>query len=144
MRNYPPDARIGHLFAIMHFMWNEYILCGIRCLMRFYQLYSICICKYFIFNVFCSINHLPAVKQVPYSPCYMPCASQSCSLKLNYMERICILPSDIVRLTGLSERQSQKIMRELKVSLRKSKSQFITKHELAAYMGINPDDIVLK
>lgn len=74
----------------------------------------------------------------------MPCASQCCSTKLNYMERICILPTDIVRLTGLSERQAQKMMKQLKIILCKKKHQFLTKYELAEYMGINHEDIILK
>ena len=60
------------------------------------------------------------------------------------MERICILPADIARLTGYSERYGQEVIKEIKKSLCKEKHQFITKYELATYMGINHEDIILK
>lgn len=60
------------------------------------------------------------------------------------MERICILTTDIVSLTGLSERYAQQVLQDIKLSLNKRKNQFITKYELAAHLGIDASLIKLK
>lgn len=60
------------------------------------------------------------------------------------MERICILTSDVVRITGLSERYAQQLLQDIKRIHNKQKHQFITKYELANYLGIDAELILLK
>lgn len=62
---------------------------------------------------------------------------------LDNMERICVFPKDVARITGLGNRYAQKLLQNLKYSLNKKKHQFITKQELADYLGIDPDLIQL-
>lgn len=52
-------------------------------------------------------------------------------------KRIKVFPTDIQRITGLSLRQSQRILKRLKEMHGKEKDQIITTHELAEYLGIN-------
>jgi hypothetical protein len=59
------------------------------------------------------------------------------------MERICIYSKDVRRITGHSERTAQKILKELRRHYGKEKHHYITKHELAKFLGIPPDDIIL-
>ncbi|RYF26680.1 MAG: hypothetical protein EOO42_00910 [Flavobacteriales bacterium] len=60
------------------------------------------------------------------------------------MERICVLASDIVQLTGMSERYAQQLLQDIKFAHNKQKHQLITKYELAAYLGIDVALISLK
>ena len=53
------------------------------------------------------------------------------------MERLCVFPKDVARITGMGDRYSQKLLQELKTILNKKKHQFITKQELADYLGID-------
>ncbi len=63
---------------------------------------------------------------------------------LNDMDRICVFPKDVTRITGLGDRYAQKLLQTLKYNLNKKKHQFITKQELADYLGIDPDLIQLR
>lgn len=67
-----------------------------------------------------------------------------CSKKLNKMERICVFPTDVMKITGLGHRYAQKLLHDLKIILNKKKHQLITKHELAEYLGIDPELIQLR
>lgn len=60
------------------------------------------------------------------------------------MERLRVFPKDIITITGYGYRYSQKLLAEIKVSLKKEKHQFITKQELADYLGIDVNLIRLK
>lgn len=60
------------------------------------------------------------------------------------MERICVFPKDVSRITGLGDRYAQKLVQEIKINLNKKKHQFITKQELADYLGIDGNLIHLK
>ena len=60
------------------------------------------------------------------------------------MERICVLAKDVARITGYSERYGQQVLQELKLRLHKKKHQFITKQELADYLGIEVTLIKLR
>ena len=60
------------------------------------------------------------------------------------MERLRIFPTDIIMITSLGDRHAQKLLQEIKVNLKKEKHQFITKHELAKYLGIDANLIRLK
>lgn len=75
--------------------------------------------------------------------CRMP-APACCCIKFDDMERICVLASDIVQLTGMSERYAQQLLQDIKLAHNKQKRQFITKYELAAYLGIDVALISLK
>jgi hypothetical protein len=59
------------------------------------------------------------------------------------MERVCVFPKDVVRLIGLSEREAQKLIRDIRLALNKCKHQYVTKREFAQYTGISEDLIKL-
>lgn len=60
------------------------------------------------------------------------------------MERLCVFPEDIARVTGRSLRYAQNLLHQLKIIYKKQKHQCITKAELAAYLGIEEKNIQLK
>lgn len=60
------------------------------------------------------------------------------------MERLCIYPSDICDITGRKMRYAQNLLKHLKVILKKEAHQFVTKHELAKYLDIDPDSFKLR
>ena len=53
------------------------------------------------------------------------------------MQRICIIPKDIVQLTGRSERSSRLLYTKIMKHYKKEKHQVITIDELCDYLGIN-------
>lgn len=53
------------------------------------------------------------------------------------MKRVCIYPKDVSTLTGKSLRNAQKTLQDLKVALKKSKTQYVTIAEFAEYAGID-------
>jgi len=60
------------------------------------------------------------------------------------MERVCIYTSDVCKITGRNLRSAQKLMKNLRIILKKEKHHFITKQELAKYLGIDPDSFTLQ
>jgi hypothetical protein len=56
------------------------------------------------------------------------------------MNRLCIYPKDIQRITGKSERQSRNILVQIKAAHNKQKHQLVTFSEFCDYLDINPDD----
>lgn len=58
------------------------------------------------------------------------------------MKRVCIYPKDVSILTGKSLRNAQKILQDLKFSLKKGKGQYVTIAEFAAHSGIDIDTII--
>jgi len=54
------------------------------------------------------------------------------------MNRICIYPKDIQRITGKSERQCRNIINSIKKQLNKEKHQAVTLLEFCNYMGLEP------
>ncbi|MGH2666528.1 hypothetical protein [Flavobacterium sp.] len=52
------------------------------------------------------------------------------------MNRICIYPKDIQRITGKSERQCRNIIAKIKEESNKQKHQAVTLEELCDYLGI--------
>jgi len=52
------------------------------------------------------------------------------------MNRICIYPKDIQRITGKSERYGRKLIQKLRIRLGKQPHQFITIKEFSDYSGI--------
>lgn len=59
------------------------------------------------------------------------------------MERVCVHTSDVIVITGRTLRYAQNLLRNLRIILNKGKNQFITKWELASYLGIDPDSFRL-
>ncbi len=59
------------------------------------------------------------------------------------MDRICVYPEDVCKITGRKLRYAQKLLQALKKELKKNKNQMITKKELADRLGMEEDDIVL-
>ena len=53
------------------------------------------------------------------------------------LDRICIYPKDVQRITGKSEKSGQRLLRKIKNELGKQEHQFITKDEFATYSGIS-------
>jgi hypothetical protein len=53
------------------------------------------------------------------------------------MNRICIYPKDIQRITGKSERYGRNLIQKLRNSLGKKPHQFITIKEFSDYSGID-------
>jgi len=49
--------------------------------------------------------------------------------------------SDVQWITGKSESGARRILRTIRKSLNKTKGQFITIEEFAAYTGIDPNEI---
>jgi len=57
------------------------------------------------------------------------------------LERICIYPKDIQRITGKSERYGRKLLSEIKAHYKKKAHQFVTISEFCEYTGLNLEDI---
>ncbi len=57
------------------------------------------------------------------------------------MKRICITTTDVMYITGKSERQARNIINDVKDHLRKSKHQVVTIKEFCEYMGIKEEEI---
>ena len=53
------------------------------------------------------------------------------------VERACIYPKDIQRITGRSERYGRKLLNDIKNHFDKAPHQFITIEEFAEYTGID-------
>jgi hypothetical protein len=60
------------------------------------------------------------------------------------MKRVCIHSKDLVILIGASIRKAQYLMQNIRYVLKKEKHQFVSIKELAWYLGIDEDLIVLK
>lgn len=57
------------------------------------------------------------------------------------MNRLCIYPKDIQRITGKSERQSRQIISNIKKSQNKEKHQPVTLQEFCNHMGFSQEFI---
>ncbi len=57
------------------------------------------------------------------------------------VNRICIYPKDIQRITGRSERYGRRLLERIKDHLDKERHQFITIDEFCDYSGIKREDI---
>ena len=55
------------------------------------------------------------------------------------MNRSCIYPKDVQRITGKSERYSRKLLKKIKADLQKGEHQFISIEEFAQYTGLTSD-----
>ncbi|MCB4800124.1 hypothetical protein LG649_14830 [Tamlana sp. PT2-4] len=57
------------------------------------------------------------------------------------LERACIYPKDIQRITGRTERYGRKLLSKIKQHFNKEPHQFITIKEFSEYTGIDQDTI---
>lgn len=58
------------------------------------------------------------------------------------LNRLCIYPKDIQRITGKSYRQSIRLMQKIKADLNKSQNEFLTIDEFCNYTGIKYEQVV--
>ncbi|MGZ3920838.1 MAG: hypothetical protein ACXVC7_11115 [Bacteroidia bacterium] len=56
-------------------------------------------------------------------------------------KRACIYPKDIQRITGKSERYSQKLFQKMKAHYNKSAVQFITISEFCQFTGLDQNTV---
>jgi len=55
------------------------------------------------------------------------------------LQRSCIYPKDVQRITGKSERSGRRLLQKIKEELGKEEHQFVTIGEFASYTGIDPE-----
>lgn len=60
----------------------------------------------------------------------------SMTVKLN---RVCIYPKDVQRITGKSEKSGRRLLKKIREQLGKDDHQFITLEEFANYTGISSE-----
>ncbi len=52
------------------------------------------------------------------------------------LERVCVYPKDVQRITGKSERYGRMLLKKIKVKLSKEEHQFISVEEFSQYTGL--------
>ncbi len=57
------------------------------------------------------------------------------------IQRVCIYPKDIQRITGKSYRQSTRLMQKVKKDLNKLENEFLTIEEFCSYAGIKYEQV---
>lgn len=57
------------------------------------------------------------------------------------INRICIYPKDIQRITGKSERYSRDLIHKIKKANEKPEHQMVSIEELSAYIGLPPEKV---
>ena len=57
------------------------------------------------------------------------------------MQRLCIYPKDVQRITGRSERYSRNLIRRIMQELNKKEHQFLTFSEFCIYTGIDEEKV---
>lgn len=57
------------------------------------------------------------------------------------IRRICIYPKDVVRITGKSYRQSIRMLHNIRKSLNKEESDFVTIEEFCKATGLKIEDV---
>ncbi|MBC5833791.1 hypothetical protein G6N05_02730 [Flavobacterium sp. F372] len=58
------------------------------------------------------------------------------------MKRICINTTDVMFITGKSERQARNIINDIKAYFGKEKHQMVTVKELCEYLGLKEEEII--
>jgi len=56
-------------------------------------------------------------------------------------KRICIFPKDVALVTGLSYRQSLRLLNKVRESLKKKETDFVTIDEFCNYKGLSKEQI---
>lgn len=59
----------------------------------------------------------------------------------NELQRVCIYPKDIQRITGKSYRQSIRLMQKVKKDLNKLENEFLTIEEFCNYSGLKYEQV---
>ena len=57
------------------------------------------------------------------------------------MQRLCIYPKDVQRITGRSVRYSRNLIRKIMQELNKKEHQFLTVSEFCIYTGIDEEKV---
>ncbi|RYH72775.1 hypothetical protein EVU94_11210 [Flavobacteriaceae bacterium 144Ye] len=57
------------------------------------------------------------------------------------MQRICIYTTDVIFITGRSERYARDILKDIRLLHQKSKHQLITISEFCEYMGLPYEEV---
>ena len=57
------------------------------------------------------------------------------------MQRLCIYPKDVQRITGRSERYSRNLIRRIMQELNKKDHQFLTVSDFCIYIGIDEEKV---
>ena len=57
------------------------------------------------------------------------------------MQRLCIYPKDVQRITGRSERYSRNLIRRIMQEINKKEHQFLTVSEFYIYTGIDEEKV---
>ena len=52
------------------------------------------------------------------------------------LERVCVYPKDVQRITGKSERYARMLLKKIKVKLSKEEHQFVSIEEFSQYTGL--------
>ncbi|MBX3165144.1 MAG: hypothetical protein KF900_11760 [Bacteroidetes bacterium] len=60
---------------------------------------------------------------------------------MNGINRICVYPKDVMRITGKSERYSRKLLDKIKSSNLKAAHQFITIEEFCQFTGLKVEQV---
>ena len=58
------------------------------------------------------------------------------------MDRLCIYPKDIMRITGRSERYGRHIIKKIKDELKKEPHQLVTIEEVCTYLGLKKEQVI--
>jgi hypothetical protein len=57
------------------------------------------------------------------------------------MQRVVIYPKDVMMVTGLCEKSSRKLLRQIKETLSKEKHHFVSVSEFCQFTGIPANDV---
>lgn len=57
------------------------------------------------------------------------------------MQRLCIYPKDVQRITGRSERYSRNLIRKIMLSLNKQEHQFVSVQEFCQFTGLEYEKV---
>lgn len=59
------------------------------------------------------------------------------------LERVCVYPKDVQRITGKSERYGRMLLKKIKEKLSKEEHQFVSIEEFSQYTGLKVEVIRL-
>lgn len=57
------------------------------------------------------------------------------------MQRLCIYPKDVQRITGRSERYSRNLIRKIMLTLKKQEHQFVSVQEFCQFTGLEYEKV---
>lgn len=56
-------------------------------------------------------------------------------------KRLCIYPKDIQRITGMSYRQSIRLLQKIRKELKKLENEFVSIEEFCQYTSLKPEQV---